>query len=152
MAHIPVNHRLRTFYRVLATLAGLYVLVFGIVAVTRTSGTPVFEQHDLPSVLGLHANLGFAVLSVVAGIVIILAVFVGRNVDRFINTWGGVAFLVVGMLMIALLQTNANFLGFTIANCIVSFIIGIVLFTAGLYAKTGPIAVAPANEAPRGSH
>jgi Domain of unknown function (DUF4383) len=145
MSHIPVNHPLRNFYRTLATIAGLFVLVFGIVALTKTTGSPAFEQHGLPSALGLRANLAFAVLSIPAGIVIIGAALIGRNVDRFINVAGGIAFMVVGMFMIALLRTDANFLGFTMVNVIVSFVIGTVLFTAGLYAKTGPAKLAHAE-------
>ena len=58
MDHIPVNHQWRSFYRVLAGLWGLYVLIFGIVAVTRAHGTG-FNQKGLPSVLGLRANTAF---------------------------------------------------------------------------------------------
>ena len=35
------------------------------------------------------------------------------------------------------MQTDLNFLGFTMSTCIVSFVIGLVLFTAALYGKTG---------------
>ncbi|HZD96938.1 MAG TPA: DUF4383 domain-containing protein, partial [Micromonosporaceae bacterium] len=80
MSHIPVNHPLRTFYRFLATLAGLYILIFGIVAFVKTKGTPAFQQHSLPWVFGLHANLAFSIISIVAGIVVVLAALVGRNV------------------------------------------------------------------------
>ena len=41
------------------------------------------------------------------------------------------------MAMMTLLQTDLNLLGFTMATCIVSFVIGLVLLTAGLYGKTG---------------
>jgi hypothetical protein len=149
MSHIPVNHPLRTFYRFLATLAGLYILIFGIVAFVKTKGTPAFQQHSLPWVFGLHANLAFSIVSIVAGIVVVLAALVGRNVDRFINVVGGLAFMLMGMLMMALMVTDANFLGFSMVNCIVSFIIGTVLFTAGLYGKTGPAHLAYAEEAAR---
>lgn len=152
MSHIPVNHRLRPFYRGLATIAGLYILTFGIVAFTKTKGTPAFQQHDLPWVLGLHANLAFSIISILAGIVVVLAALVGRNVDRFINVVGGPAFILVGMLMMALMDTDANFLGFSMVNCIVSFVIGLVLFTAGLYAKTGPLELAYAEGPARQSH
>lgn len=152
MSHIPVNHPLRTFYRGLATLAGLYILIFGIAAFVKTKGTPAFQQHDLPWVLGLHANLSFSIISILAGIVIVLAALVGRNVDRFINVVAGPAFILVGMLMMALMATDANFLGFSMVNCIVSFVIGIVLFTAGLYAKTGPADLAYAQDAVQHSH
>lgn len=137
MAHIPVNHHLRPLYRTLALLAGVYVLAFGIVGVTRTGGLAYFARDGLPEVLGIRANRAFAVLSIAAGILIVLGAIVGRNLDHWINLVGGVIFLVAGMAMMTLLQTDANLLGFTMSTCVVSFVIGLVLFAAGLYGKTG---------------
>lgn len=139
MSHIPVNHPMRPFYRFLAGVAGLYVLVFGIVALTETRGLAAFGTHasDHAWALGLRANLGFAVISIAAGAIVLAGVLIGRNVDRVVNIYGGLAFMIVGMAMLLLLQTNANFLAFSMSNCVVSFIIGTVLFSAGLYAKTG---------------
>ncbi|HEY2792777.1 MAG TPA: DUF4383 domain-containing protein [Micromonosporaceae bacterium] len=137
---IPVNHPMRPFYRFLAGLCGLYILIFGIIALTKTSGTPAFSQsaNDNVWVLGLRANLGFAIISIIAGAVILVGALIGRNLDRHINTYGGVVFMLVGMAMLLLLQTDANFLTFSMSNCVASFIIGTVLFSAGLYGKTGP--------------
>lgn len=137
MAHIPVNHHLRPLYRTLALLAGLYVLVFGIVGVSRTGGLDFFAQDGLPTALGIRANTAFAVLSIAAGITIVACAIIGRNLDHWINLVGGIAFLAAGMAMMTLLQTNANILGFTLTTCIVSFVIGLVLFSAGLYGKSG---------------
>jgi len=135
--HIPVNHPLRPLYRVLAALVGVYTLIFGIVGFTQTRGTALFAQDHLPWVLGLRTNLAFALLSIVSGAVLLVSAIIGRNIDYVINVIGGVVFMVVGMLMLGLLQTDANFLGFTVTNCIVSFILGTVVFTSGLYGRTG---------------
>ncbi|GAA5193140.1 hypothetical protein GCM10023322_54390 [Rugosimonospora acidiphila] len=137
MAHIPINHPLRPLYRVLTALAGLYVLIFGIIGATKSSGASLFDQDHLHWVLGLRTNLAFAILSIIAGIVILVAVFIGRNIDHYLDIGAGLAFMVVGMLMLGLLRTDANFLGFSVVNCVVSFIIGVVVFAAGLYGKTG---------------
>jgi len=141
MSHLPVDHPMRPFYRFLSLLAGVYTLVFGIVAAAQTHGTPAFSTSpkDHAWALGLRANFGFAIISVVAGLIIVLAALVGRNVDRLVNIWGGLAFCVVGMAMLALMQTTANFLAFSMANVVVSFVIGTILFSAGLYGKTRPI-------------
>ncbi|MGE5827603.1 MAG: DUF4383 domain-containing protein, partial [Micromonosporaceae bacterium] len=133
MAHIPVNHHLRPLYRTLALLAGGYVLLFGIVGLIRTGSQPFFARNGLPEVLGIQANRAFAVLSIVAGFVIVLGAVIGRNLDHWINLIGGLVFLAAGMAMMTLLQTDANLLGFTLTTCIVSFLIGLVLFSAGLY-------------------
>ncbi len=136
MAHFPVNHPLRPVYRVVAALAAIYVLLFGIVGLTKTSGMGLFEQHGLPWVLGLRTNLAFAILSVVAGAVLLLVQLVGRNIDVVVDVVGGLVFMLAGMLMLGLMQTDANFLGFSMVNCIVSFVLGMIFFAAGLYGRT----------------
>lgn len=137
MSHLPINHPLRPLYRILAGLCGAYVLIFGIVALTRTADLDLFTHEGLPWVLGLKANRAFAILSLVAGAVLVFGAFVGRNIDHWINLVGGVLFLVAGMVMMALLRTDLNLLGFTMATCIASFIIGALLATAGLYGQVG---------------
>ena len=135
--HLPINHPLRGLYRSLGALAGLYVLVFGIVGFTQTRGTALFAQAHLPWVLGLRTNLAFALLSILGGLILLFGVLVGRNLSFLVSLGGGVVFMVVGMLMLGLLRTDANFLGFTVTTCIVSFILGSIIFTAGLYGRTG---------------
>ena len=152
MAHIPVNHHLRPVYRSLATAAGLYVLAFGVAGFIRSRGTSAFSQGAM-SALGLQTNLAFSIASFAAGVLILLAVLVGRNVDYFVNLVAGVGFLAAGIAMMALLRTDMNVLNFSIATCIVSFVIGMVLFSAGLYGKVGSIEAAATEEALRhGGH
>jgi hypothetical protein len=136
MAHTPVNHPLRPLYRVLAGLTGLYVLFFGIFGVVKTSGTGLFDRPSTYA-LGLRTNLAFAIISIVAGLIIVAAAAIGRNLDHAVNQVAGYAFAVMGALMLALLQTDANFLNFSVATCIVSFVISLLLLTAGLYSKVG---------------
>ena len=135
-SHLPVNHPLRPLYRVLVALIGAGIVVFGIVGYTRTRGTALFAQEHLPWVLGLRTNLAFALLSIVSGAVLAVCAVIGRNFDFRINLLGGLLFMVVGMVMLGLLRTNVNFLGFSMTNCIVSFVIGTVVFAAGLYGRT----------------
>ncbi|HET6213414.1 MAG TPA: DUF4383 domain-containing protein [Micromonosporaceae bacterium] len=152
MSHIPVNHHLRPLYRVLATLTGIFVLVFGIVGLTRTRGTDLFA-HGSTTALGLRTNLAFSLLSIVAGAVIVVVTVIGRNLDHFVNIWGGALFLVAGAVMMLLMRTSANFLNFSMSTCIVSFLIGMALLAAGLYGKTGSPDAARVEEAFRhGGH
>jgi hypothetical protein len=136
-SHIPINHGLRSFYRAVAALCGLYVLIFGIVAVTRTGQLGWFAQSGLPSVLGVRANAAFGIVSIVVGAVIVVGKVVGGNVDRWVNLLGGIVFLVSGFAMLALLQTKLNFLGFSVTTVVLSFLFGMVMFTAGLYGRVG---------------
>jgi hypothetical protein len=144
--HLPVNHPLLRFYRLLAGVAGLYVLAFGILGLIETWGTSLFGREDT-WVLGLRTNLAFSLLSVVVGAVVLVGALAGGNADRYINLAGGVIFLLSGMAMMTVLQTDANLLNFTIATCVVSFIIGVVLGTAGLYGKVGSAEERSAEEA-----
>jgi len=137
ISHLPVNHPLRPLYRALATIVGLYVLAFGIVGVARTVGTPLFARTNLPWVLGLRTNLAFALLSVAAGALLVVCTLIGRNLDFLVNLVGGILFMVVGMAMLGLMQTNANVLGFSMTNCVVSLVLGTVVFAAGLYGRSG---------------
>jgi hypothetical protein len=146
MSHLPINHHLQPLYRTLAGAAGLYVLVFGIVGLVQTSGLDFFAQDGLPTVLGLRANRAFAALSVVAGVIILVGAVIGRTIDMWINLAGSVLFLVAGMTMMAVLETDLNVLGFTVTTCIVSFVIGLVLGLAGLYGRVGSAEETAAEE------
>jgi Domain of unknown function (DUF4383) len=146
MLHTPVNHHLRPLYRTLAALAGLYVLVFGVAGVVKARGLGLFAQHDLPWVLGLRTNLAFAILSIGAGLLILAGTIIGRNIDHLVNLTASVIFLATGLAMLALLRTDANFLGFSVSNCVASFILGIITGLAGLYGKVGSAEIESAEE------
>ena len=148
LLHLPINHRLRPLYRFLAGLTGLYVLVFGIVGAVVSRGHS-FVTRDHIYALGLRTNPAFAILSIIVGAVVLLGVIVGRNVDHILNLVGGLVFLLAGMFMLILLQTDLNLLNYTVSTSVVSFIIGLVLFLAGLYSRVGPPEEAQAEEATR---
>ncbi len=151
MAHFPVNHHLRPLYRVLAGLAGVYMLVFGIVGLSKTSGLPLFTQDEAQWALGLRTNAAFAILSIVAGAVVIVANVIGRNVAHFVNQAAAIVFVVAGMASLLLLQTDANFFAFSMVNVIVTFILALITGTASLYDRTGSPEQANAEEAFRHS-
>jgi uncharacterized protein DUF4383 len=151
MAHLPVNHPARPFLRVLAAVVGLYVLVFGIAGVVETRGLDFFDRGDTV-VLGLQTNPAFSILSTVVGAVLAGGAVYGRNIDHFINLYGGIVFLVAGLAMMTVLHTDLNLLNFSMSNCVVSFVIGLVLLDAGLYGKTGPRELAEAEHRLRHGH
>jgi hypothetical protein len=147
MAHIPVNHPARLLYRVLAAIAALYILVFGIVGVVTTWGEPLFGRGD-DWVLGLRTNLAFALTSVIFGIIVLVGAVHRTNVGHVMNLTAGVVFLVTGLLMMSLLQTDANFLNFSMSTVIVSLVFGLLFLATGLYDKIGP----PENVEERREH
>jgi membrane-associated HD superfamily phosphohydrolase len=151
MAHFPVNHHLRPLYRALSALAGLYMLVFGIVALSKVSGKPFFTQDEAEWALGLRANPAFAVLSIAAGAVVLVANVIGRNIAHYVNTLAAVVLIVAGMAMLLLMQTDANIFAFSMVNVVVTFILSLIVGTASLYDRTGSAESAHAEEAFRHS-
>lgn len=136
MAHIPVNHPLRPLYRALAALVGAYVLIFGIVGLTRTWGHPLFDRSNTWT-LGLRTNLAFSLLSVIVGLIILITTLIGGRIGHLANLAAGAVFLVAGLAMMAVLQTSTNFLNFSMSTVILSLIFGLLFFAAGLYDKVG---------------
>lgn len=149
MAHIPINHPARSAYRTMAFLIGVYLIVFGIVGVTASADHDFFASHEDITALGLRTNMAFSLLSIAAGAVLAVGAVYGRNLDHFLNLYGGMVFLVVGMVGLGFQRTDANILNFTVSTCVVSFVIGILLFAAGLYGKTATPHDAAVEEAHR---
>lgn len=144
MAHIPVNHPARRLWRAAAAVAALYLLVFGIAGLVLTAGEALFSRLDIEA-LGLRTNPAFAVLSLAVGAVVLAGVLLPGNTGHFLHLVGGGVFWLAGLVMLTLLQTPANVLNFEVSTCVVSFVIGTVLFGAGMYGKSGTVAQA-ANE------
>jgi hypothetical protein len=136
MAHFPLNHPLRPFYRTLAGLTGTYILIFGCVSLTRTVGQTLFSR-DSTWALGLRTNLAFAIISVIWGLIVLVANLIGGNVGHYLNLAGAVLFMATGIFMLAFMQTAANFLNFSVSTAILSLVFGLILLLAGLYDKTG---------------
>jgi Domain of unknown function (DUF4383) len=137
MAHFPVNHPARPLYRAFSGLVGLYILVFGVLGVIKTWGESLFDR-DGEWVLGLRTNLAFALVSVLFGIFLLIGASRRSNLGHYMNLTAGVVFLVTSVAMMAVLQTGANFLNFSMSTVIVSMVFGLLLLATGLYDKVGP--------------
>ena len=146
--HIPVNHPARPLYRVLAALSGLYILIFGIFGVVETWGDPLFDRSS-QWVLGLRTNLAFALVSVVFGAVVLVGALHRGNLGHVMNLCAGVVFIVTGLVMMSVLQTDANILNFSMSTVIVSLLFGLLFLATGLYDKVGPHQRAEAEDAYR---
>lgn len=134
--HTPVDHPLRPFYRTLAALGGVYLVVFGVVGLVSTGDQDAVGRSDA-SVLGQGSNLTASVISLALGAIVLIGVLIGRNVDVALNTYLGWGLIGIGTLSMLFSHTDLNVLNSTIFTCVVSYIVGLVLVTAGLYGKTG---------------
>lgn len=143
-----VDHPLRPLYRTLAFLTGVGLAAFGGLSMVATGGMATFDQVGT-TVVGLGVNPAFAWLNVLAGMIVAVVALVGRNVDATFNVLAGAGFMLAGLIALCLLRTDANVLAFSMANVIVSFVIGTLLLTAGMYgrvtAPSGAIRIAPGD-------
>ena len=136
MAHNPINHPARPVYRSIGGLIGLYLVVFGLLGIGRTAGAPLWARDDTV-VLGQGANLGSSVLAGVVGLVLLIATGLGRNIDVAVNKFFGYALMTLGLAALSFLRTDANYLNYSVATCVVTMLIGLALLTAGMYGKVG---------------
>ncbi|GAB7049959.1 DUF4383 domain-containing protein [Catenuloplanes indicus] len=136
-SHMPVNHPLRPIYRIVGGLSGLYMIVFGVLGAIQTGGESPLGI-GVGEVLGQGTNLANSLLSIVIGALVVLGTVIGRNADTLAYTYLGWAMLVIGMLFLAVIRTDANVLNHSIITTIVWFVVGTLLITAGLYSRSAP--------------
>jgi Domain of unknown function (DUF4383) len=150
MAHTPVNHPLRPLYRALAALTGVYLVVFGIIGLIQNAGEDFFAVHG-DRILGQEANMFWSIVALIIGAVVLVTTVLGRNLDAAVDRYAGWSMLVVGSYSLATGRTDANFLGFSIATVIVSYIVGLILIMSGQYVTIAPPSeVVPPREVPEG--
>ncbi|GGO03602.1 DUF4383 domain-containing protein [Micromonospora parathelypteridis] len=136
MAHTPVNHPARPIYRAIGGLTGLYLVVFGVLGIITSTGNEILAQDDT-QVLGQGTNLGFSLLTVLVGIVVLIGTALGRNIDVAINQWLAYALMVVSLAGLAFIRTDANFFNFSITTVMVVMAAALVLLMVGMYGKVG---------------
>ncbi|MGK5738246.1 DUF4383 domain-containing protein [Micromonospora sp. URMC 103] len=136
MAHTPVNHPARPIYRAIGGLTGLYLVVFGVLGIIASAGNEFFAQDDT-RVLGQGTNLGFSVVSILLGLLVLAGVALGRNIDVLINTWLAYVVMAIGLAGLAFIRTDANIFNFSVVTVIVVMVTGLVLLMVGMYGKVG---------------
>ncbi|WP_405925795.1 DUF4383 domain-containing protein [Streptomyces sp. NBC_00035] len=132
--HLPVDHRLSTFYRIGAGLMGLVLLAFGILGLIDRVG---FFDTRGDQVAGLSTNGALSVLSICVGLLLFVGMVIGGNFASTLNMILGVVFILSGFVNLALLDTGYNFLAFRIQNVLFSFVVGVLLMFFGMYGRVG---------------
>jgi hypothetical protein len=122
---LPLNHPLRHLYRGLAGVIGLAMLGFGV--------TGLRGRHPLP---GFAANVAFAVVAFVLGVVLVAGSLLWRQLSHLVYLSVGGALMVIGLALLTLLRT-ADFFGANMTSCLTTLGVGLAVFMAGTYTRTG---------------
>lgn len=129
---LPEDSPRRAPLRAAAFLLALVLVGFGILSLLAGNGFT--EQHG-EKVLGMGTNGALGVLSIVVGLFVIGGLVVGGNTDAYVNTLAGIVFMAAGLASLSFMRTSFNYLAFDMWNVIFSFVVGMVLFSAGLYGR-----------------
>ena len=122
---LPLNHPLRHLYRGVAGAIGLAMIGFGLIGL---NGHPPLPR--------LAANVALAIVALLLGLVLVAASLLRRQFSHVVYLAVGGALMVVGLAMLLLLRT-ADFFGATMTTCLVVLTVGLAVFVAGTYTRTG---------------
>ncbi|GAB3797798.1 DUF4383 domain-containing protein [Micromonospora zhanjiangensis] len=135
MDHNPVNHPARPVYRALAALTGLYLVIFGGLALIN--GGEFFGQDPGVKVLGQGINPGGGLVLAVLGLIALAAAVIGRNVDTRVNRALAYLLAAIALASLAVSHTGANILNVSVVTCIVLMTLSMVLLMAAMYGRVG---------------
>jgi hypothetical protein len=125
-ARVPVVHRVG------AVAVALVVLVFGLLGFA--GGLDYFSTSGEP-IAGLSSNGLLSTISVVTAGVLIGAALRGARIASTVMMVIGALFLVSALANLAVLDTGANILAFSMSNVVFSLVTGLLLLTLGAYGR-----------------
>ncbi|RKT18047.1 uncharacterized protein DUF4383 [Streptomyces sp. 1114.5] len=130
---LPVDNRLVTVWRIGAGLGGIFLIVFGCLGLADHPG---FLDTEGDRVAGLSTNGALAILSIVAGAILVVGAVIGGNFASYLNMAVGVLFVLSGFYGLTVLgRPDANILNFRMSNVLFAFIFGVILTTFGMYGR-----------------
>jgi hypothetical protein len=124
--------RVYAVQRIGAVAVGLFLLVFGLVGLTR--GLPLLTTHG-QRIAGLSSNGLLSLISVVVALVLIGAAARGPRVASTTMMVLGVLFLLSALGNGAVLDSGANLLAFQTSNVVFSVVVGLLLLVLGAYGR-----------------
>lgn len=124
--------RLNLLHRIGAAAVALVIIGFGVLGLV--GGLGFFETEGKP-VAGLSSNGLLSVISLVTGLVLIVAALRGGRTASSVTAVIGVLFVFSGLINLALLRTSFNILAFEISNVFFSLVVGVLLLCLGLYGR-----------------
>ncbi|MFI8101221.1 DUF4383 domain-containing protein [Streptomyces sp. NPDC086023] len=129
---LPVDHRLHRVYGIGAGLCGLLLLVFGFLGFADSLS---FFSTEGQRIAGLSTNGLLSSISVLFGVLLIVAAVIGGNFASTVNIAVGVLFVASGFVHLFLIDRPGNILDFGLSNVIFSFLMGLLVMTFGMYGR-----------------
>ncbi|CAM5417700.1 hypothetical protein GCM10010329_79460 [Streptomyces spiroverticillatus] len=129
---LPQDHRLAQVYRFGAAGCGVILVAFGCLGFADRLA--FFDTRGV-SVAGMSSNGLLSLISVLVGLLLVGAAFVGGNFASTANMVVGVLFLIAGFAHLFVLDRSANILNFRMSNVLFSFVMGLMIMTFGMYGR-----------------
>ena len=123
---VPAVHRIG------AVLVAAVLAAFGVLGLV--DGLAYFST-DGERIAGLSSNGLLSTISLVTAAVLVVAALRGSRVASTTMLVIGTLFLVSALANLAVLETEVNFLAFSMANVVFSICAGLVLLTLGAYGR-----------------
>jgi hypothetical protein len=126
------RHPIFLVHRIGAVVVALVLWAFA--ALGFASGTG-FVTTQGARALGMTGNGLLSTISVVVGVVLVVAALLGGPVASTTCVVVGGLFVLSGLLNLIVLNSPHNFLAFTMPNIVFSLVVGLALLTIGLYGR-----------------
>jgi hypothetical protein len=124
--------RVPAVHRVGAVVVAAVIAAFGVLGLA--DGLAYFST-DGERIAGLSSNGLLSTISLVTAAVLVAAALRGHRVASTTMLVIGTLFLVSALANLAVLDTEVNFLAFSMANVVFSICAGLVLLTLGAYGR-----------------
>lgn len=132
IGHLPLNHDLRGFYRTVIAIGGLLLAIWGVLWIVADG-----FGGDGSSIAGLQANGTFGALSVVMGVVLVVAAVLGRNLDHWLGFLLALLSMALGLFGVTFIRTTPEPFALSLSTCVALLTFGTVLMCAASYVGTG---------------
>jgi hypothetical protein len=137
LPHLPRSSaeeagRVPAVHRIGAIVVAAVIAAFGVLGLI--DGLAYFST-DGERIAGLSSNGLLSTISLLTAAVLVAAALRGSRVASTTMLVIGVLFLVSALANLAVLETEVNFLAFSMANVIFSIVAGLVLLTLGAYGR-----------------
>ncbi|MFF9279832.1 DUF4383 domain-containing protein [Streptomyces griseosporeus] len=129
---LPADHRLATVYRWGAGGCGVILLVFGTLGFADRLSP--FDT-DGTRIAGMSTNGLLSLISVLFGLLLLVAAAIGGNLASTVNIVVGALFVLSGFAHTFVLDRPANILDFSMANVTFSYVMGLLIATCGMYGR-----------------